>query len=214
MLLTPTVGVPPMPMAPTRSTMHPGLRLTSLPGSAPLSQRPKVIEAFEPVFEASPYTMVANVTGSCDPAALHQTDDGLPMGMLLTAAIAEAVPSGGRAARCQQCGDRMAPHAIPEAGGQPPWTSSRSCAPTSNGEKSEAAWILLAGVACPVAAVWWFWSAAVRARSRAVAVAHGDARALPSAAPYFHRYAGADSWSNCSSDLAALRSGRSASAKW
>ena len=119
-LLTPTVGVPPMPIGAYKlSTMQrQGLKLiTSLPASALLSQRPKVIEAFEPVFEASPYTMVANVTGQPSISLpLHWTDDGLPMGMLFTAAIGAEGVLFRLAAQLEQAlpwRDRIAPHATP-----------------------------------------------------------------------------------------------------
>jgi amidase len=91
--------------------------LTSLPGGALLSQRDKVIEAFEPVFEASPYTMVANVTGQPSISLpLHWTDDGLPMGMLFTARIGDEAPLFRLAAQLEQAqpwAGRVAPHAIP-----------------------------------------------------------------------------------------------------
>jgi amidase len=60
-LLTPTVGVPPLPIGSYKlSTMQrQGLKLlTSLPAGALLSQRSKVVEAFAPAFEAAPCTMV------------------------------------------------------------------------------------------------------------------------------------------------------------
>ncbi len=51
-----------------------------------LSQRPKILEAFRPMFDAAPYTMVANVTGQPSMSLpLHWTADGLPMGLLFTA---------------------------------------------------------------------------------------------------------------------------------
>jgi len=119
-LLTPTVGVPPMPIGAYKlSTMQrQGLKLlTSLPASALLSQRPKVIEAFEPVLEASPYTMVANVTGQPSISLpLHWAEDGLPMGMLFTATIGAEAVLFRLAAQLEQAmpwRDRIAPHAIP-----------------------------------------------------------------------------------------------------
>ncbi|MDQ1346213.1 MAG: Amidase, partial [Pseudomonadota bacterium] len=90
-LLTPTVGVPPLPIGAYKlSTLQrQGLKLlAALPAGALLSQRPKVVEAFAPVFEAAPYTMVANVTGQPSMSLpMHWTDDGLPMGLLFTAKI-------------------------------------------------------------------------------------------------------------------------------
>ncbi len=119
-LLTPTVGVPPLPIGAYKlSTMQrQGLKLlTALPGGALLSQRSKVIEAFEPVFEASPYTMIANVTGQPSISLpLHWTEDGLPMGMLFTAAIGNEAVLFRLAAQLEQAmpwRDRIAPHAIP-----------------------------------------------------------------------------------------------------
>jgi len=42
------------------------------------------------VFEAAPYTMVANVTGQPSMSLpLHWTDEGLPMGLLFTADIGD-----------------------------------------------------------------------------------------------------------------------------
>jgi amidase len=88
-LLTPTVGVPPLPIGAFRlsALQRQGLKLlAALPGAALLSQRQKITESFAAVFEASPYTMVANVTGQ--PAIslpLHWTADGLPMGLMFTA---------------------------------------------------------------------------------------------------------------------------------
>ena len=120
LLLTPTVGVPPLKIG--ANTLTPmqrrGLKLlTTLPGGALLSQRPKVIEAFEPVFEASPYTMVANVTGQPSMSLpLHWTEDGLPMGMLFTAAIGDEATLFRLAAQLEQAlpwRDRIAPNAIP-----------------------------------------------------------------------------------------------------
>ncbi|MDH4105937.1 MAG: amidase [Gammaproteobacteria bacterium] len=119
-LLTPTVGVPPLPIGANQlSTMQrSALRvLTSLPGSALLSQQDKVIAAFEPVFESSPYTMIANVTGQPSLSLpLHWTADGLPMGMLFTARIGDESTLMQLAAQIEQAqpwADRIAPHAIP-----------------------------------------------------------------------------------------------------
>ena len=118
-LLTPTVGVPPLPIGAYKmSTMQrQGLKLlTALPGSALLSQRAKVVEAFEPVLEAAPYTMVANVTGQPSMSLpLHWTGDGLPMGMLFTARIGDEATLFRLAAQIEQAmpwRERIAPHAI------------------------------------------------------------------------------------------------------
>ncbi len=119
-LLTPTVGVPPMPIGAYQLTglQRQGLKLiTALPAAALLSQRSKVVEAFAPVFEASPYTMVANVTGQPSLSLpLHWTEDGLPMGMLFTARIGDEATLFRLAAQLEQAlpwRDRIAPHAIP-----------------------------------------------------------------------------------------------------
>ncbi len=119
-LLTPTVGVPPMPIGAYKlSTMQrQGLKLlTALPASALLSQRGKVVEAFAPVFEASPYTMVANVTGQPSLSLpMHWTEDGLPMGMLFTGRIGDEATLFRLAAQLEQAmpwRDRVAPHAAP-----------------------------------------------------------------------------------------------------
>jgi len=119
-LLTPTVGVPPLPIGAFKlSTLQrQGLKvLAALPSGALLSQRARVTEAFEPVFEASPYTMVANVTGQPSLSLpLHWTDDGLPMGMLFTARIGDEATLFRLAAQLEQAmpwRDRVAPHAIP-----------------------------------------------------------------------------------------------------
>lgn len=118
-LLTPTVGVPPMKIGAYQlsSMQRQGLKLlTALPAGALLSQRPKVVEAFEPVFEASPFTMVANVTGQPSISLpLHWTEDGLPMGMLFTAGTGEEAALFRLAAQLEQAmpwRDRIAPHAI------------------------------------------------------------------------------------------------------
>jgi amidase len=82
-----------------------------------LSQRNRIIAAFEPVFESSPYTMVANVTGQPSLSLpLHWTADGLPMGMLFTARIGDEATLLQLAAQielAQPWFDRVAPHAIP-----------------------------------------------------------------------------------------------------
>ncbi len=88
-LLTPTVGLPPLPIGAYR--LGAGQRralklLTALPGRVLLRQRPKILEAFRPMFDAAPYTMIANVTGQPSMSLpLHWSADGLPMGLLFTA---------------------------------------------------------------------------------------------------------------------------------
>ena len=118
-LLTPTVGVPPLPIGAHQlpASQRQALRLvTSLPGAVLLSQREKIIEAFAPVFESSPYTMVANVTGQPSLSLpLHWTADGLPMGMLFTARIGDEATLFRLAAQieaAQPWADRVAPHAV------------------------------------------------------------------------------------------------------
>ncbi len=119
-LLTPTVGVPPLPIGAYQlSTLQrQGLKLlTALPAGALLSQRPKVVEAFAPVFDAAPYTMIANVTGQPSMSLpLHWTADGLPMGMLFTARIGEEASLFRLAAQLERelpWRNRRAPHAAP-----------------------------------------------------------------------------------------------------
>jgi amidase len=119
-LLTPTVGVPPLPIgAYELSTLQrQGVKLlAALPAGAFLSQRAKLIEAFARVFEAAPYTMVANVTGQPSMSLpLHWTEDGLPMGMLFTAQLGDEATLFRLAAQLEQAmpwRDRIAPHAIP-----------------------------------------------------------------------------------------------------
>jgi amidase len=120
-LLTPTVGVPPLPIGAFElpSAQRVALKvLTSLPGAALLSQRDRVVAAFEPVFEAAPYTMVANVTGQPSVSLpLHWTQDGLPMGLLFTATrIGDEASLFGLAAELEQAmpwAHRVAPHAAP-----------------------------------------------------------------------------------------------------
>ena len=119
-LLTPTVGVPPLPIGAHKLTtmQRQGMKLlTALPGAALLSQRDKIIEAFDPLFESSPYTMIANVTGQPSMSLpLHWTDDGLPMGMLFTARIGDEAALFRLAAQVEQAmpwAGRIAPHAIP-----------------------------------------------------------------------------------------------------
>jgi amidase len=119
-LLTPTVGVPPVPIG--ANALPPMQRqalkvLTALPGAALLSQRERILAAFEPVFERAPYTMVANVTGQPSLSLpLHWTADGLPMGMLFTARIGDEATLFRLAAQLEQArpwSARVAPHAVP-----------------------------------------------------------------------------------------------------
>ncbi len=119
-LLTPTVGLPPMPIG---AYQLPALQrqalklLAALPAGALLSQRSRIAEAFEPVFEAAPYTMIANVTGQPSMSVpLHWTEDGLPMGMLFTARTGDEATLFRLAAQLEQAlpwRDRLAPNAIP-----------------------------------------------------------------------------------------------------
>jgi len=118
-LITPTVGVPPLPIGAYKlsAMQRQGLKiLAALPSGALLSQRSKVVEAFEPVFEASPYTMMANVTGQPSLSLpLHWTGDGLPMGMMFTARIgdeATLLRLGAQLERAMPWGERIAPHAM------------------------------------------------------------------------------------------------------
>ncbi|MGI9245563.1 MAG: amidase [Steroidobacteraceae bacterium] len=120
-LLTPTVGVPPLPIG--AFALPPARRaalrlLTALPGRALLSQRERILEAFEPVFEASPYTMMANVTGQASLSLpLHWSAEGLPMGMLFTASrTGDEATLFRLAAQLEQAlpwSGRIAPHAMP-----------------------------------------------------------------------------------------------------
>ena len=117
-LLTPTVGVPPMPIGAYRLSAARKLALrilAALPARALLSQRPKILEAFAAVYEAAPYTMVANVTGQPSMSLpLHWTADGLPMGMLFTARTGDEATLFRLAAQLEQAmpwKDRRAPHA-------------------------------------------------------------------------------------------------------
>jgi amidase len=120
-LVTPTVGVPPLPIGAyvLPAARRAALRvLIALPGAALLSQRAKVLDAFEPVFDAAPFTMVANVTGQASMSLpLHWTDDGLPMGMLFTASrIGDEASLFRLAAQLEQAmpwAHRVAPDALP-----------------------------------------------------------------------------------------------------
>jgi amidase len=67
------------------------------------------------VFEASPYTMVANVTGQPSMSLpLHWTPDALPMGMMFTARTGDEATLFRLAAQIEQAmpwKDRRPPHA-------------------------------------------------------------------------------------------------------
>ncbi|HXQ63809.1 MAG TPA: amidase family protein, partial [Steroidobacteraceae bacterium] len=92
-LLTPTVGVPSLPIGSFRlpAAQRAAMRtLSMLPAGALRGQRARLVEAFRPAFEASPYTMIANVTGQPSVSLpLHLTAEGLPLGILLTADLGE-----------------------------------------------------------------------------------------------------------------------------
>jgi amidase len=120
-LLTPTVGVPPLPIG---AYALPAVQrralevLTALPGGVLMSQRARIVEAFEPIFEAAPFTMIANVTGQPSMSLpLHWTADGLPMGLLFTGARigddAVLFQLAAQLERTMPWGDRIAPNAIP-----------------------------------------------------------------------------------------------------
>jgi amidase len=106
LLVTPTVGVPPLAVGAYRLSTgeRQALRmLTALPGRVLLSQRPKILEAFRPMFDAAPYTMVANVTGQPSISLpLHWTADGLPMGVLFTARFGDEATLFRLAAQLEQ----------------------------------------------------------------------------------------------------------------
>jgi amidase len=119
-LLTPTVGLPPLPIGAYKlsAAQRTGLKLlAAMPAGVLLSQRAKLTEAFAQVFEAAPYTMIANVTGQPSISLpLHWTDEGLPMGMLFTSAVGAEGVLFRLAAQIEQAlpwRDRIAPHAIP-----------------------------------------------------------------------------------------------------
>ena len=119
-LLTPTVGVPPLPIGAYRQPFMQQRAfelITALPGALLMSQRTKVLEAFEAVFAAAPFTMIANVTGQPSISLpLHWTDDGLPMGLMFTGArIGDEAVLFQLAAQLERAvpwADRIAPHAI------------------------------------------------------------------------------------------------------
>jgi amidase len=117
-LLTPTVGVPPLSIGAYKLTnmQRQALKVAgALPGGALLSQRAKIIEAFQPTFDSAPYTMIANVTGQPSVSLpLHWTEEGLPMGMLFTSGIGDEATLFRLAAQLEQAmpwSDRRAPHA-------------------------------------------------------------------------------------------------------
>jgi amidase len=118
-LLTPTVGVPPMPIGAYKLSAATRLALrilTALPARVLLSQRTKILEAFADVYAAAPYTMIANVTGQPSMSLpLHWTADGLPMGMLFTARTGDEATLFRLAAQLEQempWKNRRAPHAV------------------------------------------------------------------------------------------------------
>ena len=119
-LLTPSVGVPPLPIGAYQlpAAQRAALKtLLALPGAVLMSQRDRILEAYDPVFAAAPYTMIANVTGQPSlTLPLHWTADGLPMGMLFTARIGDEATLFRLAGQLEQalpwC-DRIAPNAIP-----------------------------------------------------------------------------------------------------
>jgi len=117
-LLTPTVGLPPLPIGANKlsGVQRQAVKLAgALPDAALMSQRERIIEAFKPTFESSPFTMIANVTGQPSISVpLHWTDDGLPMGLLFTARIGDEATLFRVAAQLEQAmpwWDRRAPHA-------------------------------------------------------------------------------------------------------
>ena len=120
-LLTPSVGVPPLPIgayALPRARRTALAVLLALPGSVLASRRDDVLAAFAAVFEAAPFTMVANVTGQPSLSLpLHWSGDGLPIGLLFTASrIGDEAVLFRLAAQLEQAvpwADRIAPHALP-----------------------------------------------------------------------------------------------------
>jgi amidase len=117
-LLTPTVGVPPLVIGANKlsGVQRQAVKLAgALPDAALMSQRERIIEAFKPTFESSPFTMIANVTGQPSVSLpLHWTDDGLPMGLLFTARIGDEATLFRLAAQLERAmpwWDRKAPHA-------------------------------------------------------------------------------------------------------
>lgn len=117
-LVTPTVGVPPLPTGALqpRFTDRLGMSLMSrMPGAVIRASLRQLLEAFEPTFEASPYTMQANVTGQPSMSLpLHWTAEGLPMGVLFTARRGDEATLFQLAGQLEQAlpwRDRLAPHA-------------------------------------------------------------------------------------------------------
>jgi amidase len=106
-LLTPSVGVPPLPIGAYRlgAAQRQALQLLiALPGRALLRQWSRILEAFRPMFEAAPYTMFANVTGQPSMSLpLYWTEDGLPMGLLFTARPGDEATLFRLAAQLEQC---------------------------------------------------------------------------------------------------------------
>jgi amidase len=106
-LLTPTVGVPPLPVGAyrLRAAQRRTLRLLlRMPARVLLGQRPRIIDAFRPMFDAAPYTMFANVTGQPSISLpLHWTGDGLPMGLLFTARPGDEATLFRLSAQLEQC---------------------------------------------------------------------------------------------------------------
>ena len=122
-LLTPTVGLPPLPIGAydlrnvERRVMS---ALASVPGGVLRRQQARIVEAFQPVFDAAPYTMIANVTGQPSVSLpLHWTSDELPMGLMFTTALGDEATLFRLAAqleRAQPWADRapsMAWQAVP-----------------------------------------------------------------------------------------------------
>jgi amidase len=130
-LMTPAVGVPPLPIGAygLSSGQKNALRLlTALPGRVLLSQRPKIVDAFRPMFDAAPYTMMANVTGQPSVSLpLHMTPDALPMGLLFTARLADEATLFRVAAQLEQ--------ALPWAARRAPLASATSAARDPGGAR-------------------------------------------------------------------------------
>jgi len=117
-LVTPAVGLPPLPIGAYRLAPSQQRAIgffTALPRAAFLRQRGRIVEAFKPTFDAAPFTMFANVTGQPSMSLpLHWTADGLPMGMLFTAALGDEATLFRLAAQLEHAmpwRSRRAPHA-------------------------------------------------------------------------------------------------------